>query len=366
MPLKFKPYLLKKSAYEGGKSLSEVSSINKKIYKLSSNENQFGSSPKAVAAIREQIEKLFLYPDRTDKNLRLALEKFYGGQLKANQFLTTNSGVANIELIIRAFMEEGSECIFSNPAFGPYKDFPLKVGASSVDVPLVGDDFLLDVKGILDAINDKTRLIFITSPNNPTGTHIPKSQVDELIAGLPDHVVLVFDEVYFQFADAKDYVRPLPYVLEGKNVIGINSLSKAYGLAGLRVGYSYSTPEIATYLQELRIPFMINSVSTAGAIAALEDDEFIEKTVSYIHEEKAFLYEQFDDLGIKYWKTQANFILTKPHIAPKDFEAKMLEEGIMVRPVAGFGAPDCVRITIGTREGNTALVQAWKKILNQN
>ncbi|MDF1695395.1 MAG: histidinol-phosphate transaminase [Saprospiraceae bacterium] len=363
MPIKFKSFLKQKSSYKGGKSLSEIDATDKKIYKLSSNENQLGSSPKAVAAIKKHIDSLYNYPDRTDDRLRQALEKYYNGELKADQFLTTNSGVANIDLIIRAFMDEGDECIFSNPAFGPYHEFPKKIGGKSIDIPLIGDDFLLDVEGILKAINERTRLIFITSPNNPTGTHIPKSQIDAIIAGMPDHVVLVFDEVYFQFADAEDYVRPLPYVLEGKNVIGINSLSKAYGLAGLRLGYSYSTLEIASYLQQLRIPFMINSLSMEGGIAALEDDAFINETVEFVHREKKYLYKEFDALGIKYWKTQANFILTEPSMDPLIFEEEMIKEGVMVRPVAGFGAPTCVRITIGTRAGNETLVNAWKKLL---
>lgn len=363
MPIKFKPYLQHKSTYKGGKSLADVKGINKKIYKLSSNENQLGASPKAMEAIKNNLDSLWKYPDNSDDRLRVALEKYYKGQLKSDQFLTTNSGVANIELIIRAFMSEGDECIFSNPAFGPYHEFPVKVGAKPIDIPLVGDDFLLDVDGILNAINENTRLIFITSPNNPTGTHIPKRQIDELMNGLPDHVILVFDEVYFQFADAPDFVRALPYVLAGKNVIGINSLSKAYGLAGLRIGYSYSTPEIASYLRQLRIPFMINTMTLEGAMAALEDDDFIKETVNFVHQEKHFLYEQLDALGIKYWKTQANFILTQPNMDSVEFEDKMLKEGLMVRPVAGFGAPKCVRITIGTREGNETLIEAWKKLL---
>jgi histidinol-phosphate aminotransferase len=363
MPIKFKPYLLLKSTYQGGKSLSEVEGANKKIFKLSSNENQLGSSPKAIEAIKKHIDSLSKYPDNSDDRLRLALEGYYNGQLKANQFLTTNSGVANIELIIRGFMEEGDECIFSNPAFGPYHEFPIKVGGKSIDIPLLGNEFHLDVAGILNAISEKTRLIFITSPNNPTGTHIPKKQIDALVEGLPDNVILVFDEVYFQYADAPDFVRALPYVLEGKNVIGINSISKAYGLAGLRVGYSYSTHEIAGYLRQLRIPFMINTLSLEGSIAALEDDDFIQRTVALIHKEKEYLYEQYDALGIKYWKTQANFILTQPDMDPVRFEEEMLKEGIMVRPVAGFGAPKCVRITIGTREANAALIAAWKKLL---
>lgn len=358
MPIKFKPYLQAKSNYKGGKSKADIGQTQQKIYKLSSNENALGASPKALAAIQEHLTTISEYPDRTDKRLREALEKFYEGQLTAEQFITTNSGVGNLELIIRGFMEEDSECIYSSPAFGPYKGFPKKIGAKAINIPLIGEDFNLDVKGILNAISDKTRLIFITSPNNPTGTHLPKTQVDELVNNLPDHVILVFDEVYYQFADNQEFIRPLPYVVAGKNVIGVNSFSKAYGLAGLRVGYSYSTPEIATYLQQLRRPFMINTISLEAAIAALDDQAFIEKTVNLIHQEKEFLYKSLDQLGVKYWKTQANFIFIKPSIDAFEFEEKMLQSGIMVRPVAGFGAPDCVRVTIGTREGNEAFLKA--------
>lgn len=197
MPLKFKSFLQAKPVYKGGKS-KPVSRNGKKIYKLSSNENMLGSSPKALAAIQAQVSTLNEYPDYSDIRFRLALEKFYAGKLEANQFITTNSGVANIELITRAFLEEGTECIFSNPAFGPYRGFPKKVGAKSIDVPLIGANFQLDVPGILKAITEKTRLIFVTNPNNPTGTHLPKTQIDELINGLPDHVVLIYDEVYYQ------------------------------------------------------------------------------------------------------------------------------------------------------------------------
>lgn len=363
MPIKFKPYLQTKAGYKGGKSLADIATTKKKIYKLSSNENQWGSSPKAVAAIQKHIHGLSNYPDRTDTRFRQALERFYNGELAANQFITTNSGVGSIELIVRGFLGEGDECIYSNPAFGPYRGFPKKMGAKAIDVPLLGDNFELDVKGILGAITDKTRLIFITSPNNPTGTHLPKAQVDDLVAKLPDHVVLVFDEVYYQFADAKDFVRPLPYLVAGKNVIGINSFSKAYGLAGLRVGYAYSTPDISNYLQQLRRPFMINTLSMEAAIAALEDTAFIEQTVKMVHQEKAFLYEELDNLGIKYWKTQANFILIKPKMDAIIFEEKMLKEGVMVRPVESFGSPDCVRVTIGTRAGNEAFLNGCRKIL---
>ncbi|MEL7119008.1 MAG: aminotransferase class I/II-fold pyridoxal phosphate-dependent enzyme, partial [Bacteroidota bacterium] len=196
-----------------------------------------------------------------------------------------------------------------------------------------------------------------------TGTYFSKKEIEELIYHLPDHVILVYDEVYYHFTDAEDYTTALPYVLEGKNIIAINSFSKAYGLAALRIGYSYSTPEIATYLRNIRRPFMINTLSMEAAIAALEDTDFIAQSRDFVHQEKAFLYAQFDRLGIQYWKTQANFILVKVPMEANICEHEMLKDGIMVRVANGFPKPNYVRITIGTRKANETVVAAISKIL---
>jgi histidinol-phosphate aminotransferase len=290
MPLHFKPYLLNQATYKGGKARDEDAA--QKIYKLSSNENPIGASPLAVEALTKYASTAFEYPEATNQEFHEALETFYRGDIKAEQFITTNSGVANIELVMRGFLEPGTEFIYSSPAFIAYRGFGEKMGAEGIDVPLIGEVFELDVPGILAAINESTRLILITSPNNPTGTHIPKSAIDQLIEGLPDHVVLLFDEVYYQFADAPDYVRATPYVTQGKNVVAVNSFSKAYGLAGLRVGYSYSTPEISGYLRNLRRPFMVNTLSMKAAMAALQDEAFIDQTVQVVHEGREYLYEE--------------------------------------------------------------------------
>ena len=359
----FKPYLQGQgSSYAGGKSKDEVQS-DKPIYKLSSNENMLGASPKALAAIKEHLHTLNEYPDRTDIRLRQALSDFHLGILGPEQFVTANSGVGILDLIVFAFMEEGLECIVSNPAFKPYIQFPGKVGAAIKDVPLKGANFELDVDGILTAITPQTRLIWLCSPNNPTGTYIPRDKVEALINEVPDHVVVVYDEVYYQFVNAMDYTRALPFVQAGKNVIGVNSFSKAYGLAGMRIGYAYSTPEIAQYISKIGRPFLIDSLSMEAAIAALEDQAFIEETVSLINTEKVFLYEALDKLGVKYWQSQANFVLIQPEMEDLLFEQKMLEEGIMVRPSAPFGAPNCIRVTIGTRAANEAYIEALKKII---
>lgn len=360
MPLHFKPYLLNQATYKGGKARDEDS--KQKIYKLSSNENPIGASPLAVEALTKHAHTVFEYPEATNQEFHEALETFYHGDIKANQFITTNSGVANIEIVMRGFLEPGTEFIYSSPAFIAYRGFGEKMGAKGVDVPLTGENFELDVDGVLKAINERTRLILITSPNNPTGTHIPKAKVDQLVNHLPDHVVLLFDEVYYQFADAEDYVRATPYVQEGKNVVAVNSFSKAYGLAGLRVGYSYSTPEISGYLRNLRRPFMVNALSMKAAMAALKDDAFIDQTVSVVKEGRDYLYEELAQLGCRFWKTQANFILIKPEMTSIAFVEKMAAEHVMVRPAEGMADPQGVRVTIGDREANEAFISAFKKV----
>jgi len=359
----FKSFLTQDApAYKGGKTRDEIS-FDGPIYKLSSNENPLGPSPKAVAAIQHHLQNLNEYPDRTDARMREALSNFYQNKITSDQFFTANSGVGILELIVNAFLDEGLECITSNPAFLPYISFPKKVGAIVKDVPLKGRNYELDVEGILESINERTRVIWLCSPNNPTGSYLPKADIDRLLAKIPEHVVLILDEVYFQFATADDYTTALPYVLEGKNVIGVNSFSKAYGLAGLRIGYAYSTPKIARYVSKLQRPFYINTLGLEAAIAALDDVDFLKKTVETVNAGKAFLYPEFEKMGVDYWKSQGNFVTIKPKIKDTLFEEKMLEGGVMVRPVANFGAPDCVRITIGTQEANEALVKRMKEIL---
>jgi len=363
----FKDYLLPKAPYSGGKGIKEVQSLtgNKKIHKLSSNENAFGASPKAIAAIKAHIDQLYEYPERTDIRLRSSLADFYKGKLSQEQFVTENSGVALLEIICRAFLKEGNESIVCNPCFKPYMMFTKSNGAKIIDVPLSGPNFDLDVSGILSKITEQTRLIFITNPNNPTGTSLRKKDIDALINATPEHVVIVIDEVYYQFARASDYVRAYEYLEKGAQVIGVNSFSKAYGLAGLRMGYAYSTPKIAAYLRQLNRPFNLNTLALEASIAALSDHEFIDKIVTHVNNQKPSLYEAFERLNITYWKSEANFIMFKSPIPCDVLEAKMLKAGVMIRPVAKFGAAGCIRVTIGTEEANHTFINALENILNE-
>lgn len=357
----FKSYLESKSVYTGGKN---VPASNQKIYKLSSNENPLGTSPKAVAAMKKVIgDDLSIYPDQTDVRLREALAKDFNHELDADQFICGNSGSEIIDMVLRAFINEGDEVIYSNPCFLPYAVFSRWYGAKQVDVPLLQHNYELDVEGILKAITSKTKIVFLTSPNNPTGTYIPKPILDDFLNRIPKNIIIVFDEVYRHFTDAEDYVTALPYVKAGYSVLAINSFSKTYGLAGQRIGYCYTTNTIANYVRQLHKPFLLPITSIEGAIGALSDGDFIKETVSTVRKGRQYLAKSFTNLGIPYWPTQGNFFIIDPPFPEFEFTNKLMDHGIMVRPVSQFGAPGKVRITIGTQEANSMLVAALKNII---
>nr|WP_299383240.1 histidinol-phosphate transaminase [Allomuricauda sp.] len=356
----FKPYLQPKKAYEGGKGIPV--NPGKKIYKLSSNENPIGQSPAATNALIRAAQNVHIYPDQTDIRLRLALVKDFDNGLHEDQFICGNSGSEVIDMILRAFINEEDEVIYSNPCFLPYSVFSRWYGAKQVDVPLLKPDYQLDVEGILNALTPKTKIIFLTSPNNPTGTYIPKQVLEDFLMRIPKDVIVVFDEVYRHFADAPDYTSALPYVLEGHNIIGLNSFSKTYGLAGQRIGYCYTTSQIAQYIRQIHKPFLLPITSIEAGIGALNDKGFVQKTVQTVLKGRAFLADAFEQLGITYWPSQANFFLIDPPLPEFEFTDFLMEEGVMVRPVSQFGAPGKVRITVGNEEANQALLKALQKI----
>ncbi len=357
-----KPHILKSKPYRGGVSRGEVKQKAniERIYKMSSNENMLGASPMAMAAISLHLPSINEYSYHDDDILKDGLAESFAQTVQCDQFITANSGMELLDLIARGFLDPNLEAIVSTPTFGAYKSFSNVQGGKIVDVPLIGENFDLDVEGILMAVNERTRLVFITNPNNPTGTFIPKALTDALIYSLPPHVVVVYDEVYHHYVASNDYAHAADYIAAGRNVIGLHSFSKAYGLAGIRLGYAFASKEIAAYLNQLRRPFMINTLTVEAGLAALKDTEHIEKTRAVNAVGKQFLYAEFDDLGIKYWQSEANFILFQSPCDNDVFVDSMLENGVMIRACELFGLPNHARVTIGTMEANRAFVAALK------
>ncbi|MDP2526379.1 pyridoxal phosphate-dependent aminotransferase [Maribacter dokdonensis] len=357
----FKKYILEDSTYKGGgKKIVMPDGVT--VHKLSSNENPLGYSPKVKEALANTLDDLSLYPDNTDIRLREALVKDFDGVLTVDNFITANSGSEIIDMISKAFLNEDDEVIVSQPCFLPYTAFTRWMGAKAINVPMTEDyDYNLD--GILEAINDRTKLVFLASPNNPSGNYIPLTDLRNFIDKLPDHVVLVLDEVYRHFAEAEDYTSGIPFVVEGKNVIAINSFSKTYGLAGLRVGYCYASLVLSNYMRKICKPFLLSSLALEGAIAALEDVAFVNKTVALVKAERKFVLNGLDTMNIKYWPTQGNFVLIDPPVNDMEFTSFLEKKGIMVRPVGNFGAPGKVRISFGVREANKALLAAIEVLM---
>lgn len=362
----FKTFINQKD-YDGGITRGELKlddSITD-IWKLSSNENILGPSPKAMKAITDNISNLHEYGFRDDALLKDAICKATPAFTPQTIF-TANGGSEILELITRAFLTPGLECIISTPTFIAYKNLIESEGGVVVDVPLEPVNYTLDVDAVLNAITPNTRILFITNPNNPTGTYTNKEDMDSLINRVPNHVVVVYDEVYYHFSDALDYPRAIDYINQGKNVIGVHSFSKSYGLAGIRLGYGISTEKITAYIENIQRPFMINTLSQVAGIAALEDLDHLKNTVDLIKTEKEWLYKEFEKLGINYWPTQTNFIFLDPPMDLHLFTSKLLEFGVMVRPCDKFGAPNGIRITIGNRKANTVLMKGLSSIYKKN
>jgi histidinol-phosphate aminotransferase len=356
--LRYKVHVQRTVPYRGG-SEREVGAG--RVFKLSSNENMLGPSPLALAAIREHMGSLQEYRFESDRLLREAIGLRLG--LPAEQVIAGNSGMELLDLVCRGFLEEGDEAILCSPGFMAYKSFADLSGAKVVDVPLRAADFSFDMESVLGAVTERTRLLFISNPNNPTGTMIPRAVMDGLMAALPGQVLVLYDEVYHHYVQSPEYPRAIDYINKGMNLVGLHSFSKAYGLAGIRLGYAFAPPGIAAYLAHLRRPFMINTLTTVAEIAALGDSRHIRETQLLVAHEKQWLYEQLNALGIKYWKREANFILMRAPVAVDAFVAAMLREGVMVRSAEVMRAPGCVRVTLGVREANEAFVRGLLKIL---
>jgi len=269
-----------------------------------------------------------------------------------------------LEMLGRGFLQAGDEVIVTPPTFtGAYNKVAHGQEAKIVEVPLDAETFALDVDGVIAAINENTRLIMLCNPNNPTGTIIPAEQVDKLVAALPGHVILVADEVYHHFVTDPTYPDSLGYVLDGHNVVIVHSFSKAYGLAGMRLGYIIARPELADYLSGLHRGFHQNKLALAAGIAAVEDQTYLQHVVETLNAEMAWMVAELDKLDIRYWEPAANFVLMETPLPAEQITARLKQQGIIVRPQHKAGLPYAIRVSAGVRESNAAFITALTQIL---
>jgi histidinol-phosphate aminotransferase len=354
--LEIKPYVPGKPVEEVERELG-ISDV----IKLASNENPLGPSPAAVRALQETMGKVSLYPDGNCYYLKETLAAKLS--VEPANLIVGNGSDEIIKLIAEAFLHEGEETIVADPTFSEY-DFATKVmGGQTVVVPT--KDYTHDLPAMADAITDKTKLIFICNPNNPTGTIVSKKEVDAFLARVPEHVITVIDEAYYEYVTAAEYPQTIEYVQAGRQVIVLRTFSKIYGLAGLRIGYGISTPELISMLHRVKEPFNVNLLSQAAALAALDDTAHLERSQQVNEEGKNYLYQEFQRLGLPFVPTEANFVWVQIKTDCQKVFNKMLRRGVIVRTGDIFGAPDVLRITIGTPAQNKRLISTLEAVLTE-
>ena len=329
------------------------------VIKLASNENPLGPSPRAMAAIAQALPGLNMYPDGESYALRRALAGHLG--VRMEQVAVGNGADGIIMQTCMAYLDEDSEVVVSRSSFPVYDIFTHVMRAELVKVPLKG--YGLDLEGMGRAITERTRLVMVCNPNNPTGTIVTAAEVGAFLERVPEDVLVVFDEAYFEFVASEEYPDTLQYVREGRgNVMVMRTFSKIYGVAGLRLGYAVAAPEILEPLQRVKEPFAVNLLAQVAGVAALEDTEFVRKSVEANHAGRLFLYREFERLGLRYVESHTNFILVEIGPQAVAIQRRLLEKGVIVRPCTGYDLPDWLRITVGSPAQNGRLIEGLEDV----
>lgn len=361
-----RPNVLRMQPYSPGKPIAEVKRELglECIVKLASNENPLGPSPKAVAALKQAAEEAHIYPDASAHDFRRAASEKFG--VPYEQVLVGNGSDELIHLLGMVFLEKPEdEIIVGYPSFVRYDAAAHLAGSKLISVPLDAD-YRHDLPAMLAAVTPNTKLMFIANPNNPTGTLVTKAEVDALLDQLPDHVTLVLDEAYFEFAaDQSDFPNSADYIREGRNVVGLRTLSKTYGLAGIRLGYGFAPPVIADAINRAREPFNVNSLAQVAGVAALADDEHVKRTVENNRRGLERLAGVFEKLGAKPCPSFANFIFADLGQPARPVFQALLERGVIVRPGDVLGSPTCLRVSVGTEEEIEVFVEAIEDVMKQ-
>jgi histidinol-phosphate aminotransferase len=336
------------------------------LIKLNANESAYGPSPKAMAAMREALASGHLYPDDACWALREKLAVKHGVQ--AEQILIGNGTTALLGVIARTLLRPGLNAVTSERSFISYPMVTQAAGAEFVTAPLREGGYDLDA--ILSRINPSTRIVFLANPNNPTGTLVEAAGVDHFLDRLPEHVVLVLDEAYCDYAEhfarmrGVTYSRSLEYVRNDRNVVLLRTFSKAHGLAGLRVGYGIAPAELTSYLARVQDVFAVSAMAQAAALAALEDEQHVQYVVENNAQQVDWLQRELTGVGFHPLATWANFLAFDVKQDARDFARRLRREGVLVRPLGAWGAVSVIRVTVGTPEQNHSLLQALRKILS--
>ena len=328
------------------------------VVKLASNENPWGPSPKALLAVQDAMHDMHRYPDGAAKDLRAAIASHLN--LDPGYVLVSNGSDEMIKMLSETFLDKGDEVIVPFPSFAQYTFGAMVMGAQIVQV-LLRDDLQYDIEALLQAVTPRTKLVYLCTPNNPTGTWLTHEQVRFFLDRIAQDVVVAIDEAYLEYVTSPDPVRSLEFIREGKPVLSLRTFSKIHGLAGLRLGYAIGDPHLLSFINQVREPFNVNALAQSAAIAALQDDHHVAVVRENNEQGREQYYAFFDEAGLAYCKTQGNFVLVNVGDGMAVFDA-MQRRGVIVR--AGFGGlKEYIRISIGTKEENDRCLQVLAEVL---
>jgi histidinol-phosphate aminotransferase len=355
-------YIRSIAPYQPGKPIAELAREfgldEAGIIKLASNENPLGVSPKAQHAIRMVLDDLARYPDGNGFELKQALVRRFG--VAMDTIVLGNGSNDVLELAARAFLAPESSAVYSQHAFAVYPLVVQAIGAQGIEVP--ARDYGHDLAAMLNAIRPNTRMVFIANPNNPTGTYLGATELEAFLAGVPQDVLVVLDEAYNEYLDPALRQRSLAWLARYPNLILTRTFSKAYGLAGLRVGYAFASAQVADMMNRVRQPFNVNSISLAAAAAGLGDHEFVQKSYELNLAGMQQVTRGLEKLGLAYIPSHGNFVSFRMKDAAAVFQ-RLLKSGVIVRPIAGYGMPDFLRVSIGLPEENERFLDSLARAL---
>ena len=362
-------HIRRMTGYVAGKAIKQAQrESGAEMIKLASNENPLGPSPLAVEAIRAVASQVNLYPDNDSVDLRQELARRH--DLAPQQILLTDGSLGLLDVLTRTLAGPGLNCVTSERSFISYPIVTRAAGADLVTIPTKKDAYDLD--GIAAAINDRTRVVFLANPNNPTGTVFDADATDAFLRHAPDHVLVVLDEAYYDFARyfaaqrGITYTRSLDHVRAGRpNLLVLRTFSKAHGLAGLRLGYGCGNPELLQYFNRVRNAFSVSALAEAAGLAAIRDEAHIRRSVENNAAGAAWLLDRFVELGLRAVPTSANFVYFEIDDSADAFAQRMQNEGVIVRSLVPWGIPNGIRVTIGTPHQNEKFLAALKKIMRQ-
>jgi histidinol-phosphate aminotransferase len=349
-----KPYAL-------GKSLEEIKSEYnlQVIRKMSDNENVYGFSPQVTKAISENLTQIFYYPDGTTSTLISKLANFY--EVSENQFIIGNGSEEMIRMLTRAYIRHGDEAIMADITFPRYETNVVIEGGHPIKIPLING--VHDLDQMFEAINDKTKMVFVCNPNNPTGTIVGKDELLHFIGRIPENILVIVDEAYYEYVLTEDYLETVPLLNQFPNLVILRTFSKIYGLAGLRVGYGIMAEDIVTQLVKVKDVFNVNQLAQYAASTALDDQHFIEECARKNAEERVYVTKALTALGMQVYPSETNFLYV---CSKQTVVTSLMEKGFLVRGLHMPGWAEALRVTLGTREDNDSFIESIRQFLKES